>query len=67
MAKAQAPNVPVALVTGWSDQIDPAEAQAKGVDFVVAKPFVPDDVADVVARVLAAASLGRASAQRPDA
>ncbi|MBI2466878.1 MAG: hypothetical protein HYV62_03520, partial [Candidatus Rokubacteria bacterium] len=42
-----------ALVTGWSDQIDPAEALGRGVDFLMAKPFETADVSVVVARALA--------------
>ncbi|MBI2466311.1 MAG: GAF domain-containing protein, partial [Candidatus Rokubacteria bacterium] len=33
LVKLERPGTPVALVTGWSDQIDPAEALGRGVDF----------------------------------
>jgi len=33
------PGTPVGLVTGWGEAVDPTEAAARGVDFVVAKPF----------------------------
>jgi GAF domain-containing protein len=44
---------PVVLVTGWSDQIDPAEAQWRGVDFVMGKPFEVEEVRSVVNQALA--------------
>ncbi|MBI4241391.1 MAG: response regulator, partial [Candidatus Rokubacteria bacterium] len=50
--KLRSPGTPVALVTGWSDRIDPAEARAKGVDFLVAKPFKPEDLTTVVGEAL---------------
>jgi CheY-like chemotaxis protein/anti-sigma regulatory factor (Ser/Thr protein kinase) len=42
----------VAMVTGWGDRIDPAEAEARGVDFVVAKPFKRDQIREVIAAAL---------------
>ncbi len=53
LVKLERPGTPVALVTGWSDQIDPAEALGRGVDFLMAKPFETADVSVVVARALA--------------
>lgn len=38
-AKERQGQLAVVLVTGWGDQIDAAEARARGVDAVVAKPF----------------------------
>jgi len=32
-------NMPVLLVTGWGDQIDPSQVKEYGIDAVVAKPF----------------------------
>jgi signal transduction histidine kinase/ActR/RegA family two-component response regulator len=49
-AKALAPRTPVAMVTGWGDQIDPVEARAKGVDYVVAKPYRAGELAAVLAQ-----------------
>ena len=47
------PRVPIALVTGWGDQIDLDEARARGVDYLMAKPFNVDDMTRLVARALA--------------
>jgi CheY-like chemotaxis protein len=52
------PQVPIALVTGWGDQIDFGEAQQRGIDYVVAKPFNVDDLTRLVASVLARTSSG---------
>jgi GAF domain-containing protein len=49
-AKAARPRTPVALLTGWGEQIDPAEARGRGVDFLLPKPCPLDDLAAVVAR-----------------
>ncbi len=51
--KLRRPGTPVVLVTGWGDQIDPAEARDRGVDFLVPKPFQSGEVTAVVARALA--------------
>jgi signal transduction histidine kinase len=51
--RAARPEVPIALVTGWGDQIDLGEAQARGVDYIVPKPFDVDDMIRLVAGVLA--------------
>ncbi len=42
-------------MTGWSDQIDPIEAQWRGVDFVVAKPFEVQEIRAVLSQALARA------------
>ena len=51
--RAAQPNVPIALVTGWGDQIDFAEARTRGIDYLMAKPFNVDDMTRLVAGVLA--------------
>jgi GAF domain-containing protein/ActR/RegA family two-component response regulator len=45
---ARHPNVPVGLITGWGDRLDPAELTRHGVRFVIAKPF---EAAEVLHRV----------------
>jgi CheY-like chemotaxis protein/anti-sigma regulatory factor (Ser/Thr protein kinase) len=45
------PEMHVVLATGWGAAIDPAEAQAKGVDAVIAKPYRPDDLERLLARL----------------
>jgi signal transduction histidine kinase len=45
---ARYPDVPVGLITGWGDRLDPAELARHGVRFVVAKPF---EAAEVLHRV----------------
>jgi hypothetical protein len=41
------------MVTGWGDQIDFREARARGIDYLMAKPFNIDDITRLVAGVLA--------------
>jgi signal transduction histidine kinase len=53
--RAAQPQVPIALVTGWGDQIDFGEARARGIDYLMAKPFNVDDMNRLVGSVLARA------------
>jgi GAF domain-containing protein/DNA-binding NarL/FixJ family response regulator/anti-sigma regulatory factor (Ser/Thr protein kinase) len=55
LAKQIRAGIPVAMVTGWGDRIDPAEAEARGVDCVLAKPFKRDTVREAVSAALRAA------------
>jgi CheY-like chemotaxis protein len=50
--RAAQPDVPIALVTGWGDQIDLADARGRGIDYLVAKPFNVEDMTRLVAKVL---------------
>jgi signal transduction histidine kinase/ActR/RegA family two-component response regulator len=47
------PGTPVAMVTGWSEQIDPAQAGKEGIDYLIAKPFRRQEI-----RVMVATALG---------
>jgi len=47
------PGVPIALITGWGDQIDFGDARTRGIDYLMAKPFNVDDITRLVAGVLA--------------
>jgi signal transduction histidine kinase/ActR/RegA family two-component response regulator len=47
-AKAQSGDTRVVLVTGWSSQIEPGATRARGVDFVLPKPFSLEDVERVL-------------------
>jgi len=46
--KARWPTTPVALMTGYGDRLGSEDAQTKGVDFVLAKPFSLDQLRSVV-------------------
>jgi signal transduction histidine kinase len=46
--RARFPDVPIGLITGWGDHLDPAKLARHGVRFVVAKPF---EAAEVLHRV----------------
>lgn len=59
LVKRRSPTTPVALVTGWGDRIDPEEARAKGVDFIVAKPFNPEDLTAVLTKALTPGDAGK--------
>jgi CheY-like chemotaxis protein len=47
-AKQRWPGATVAIITGHVDGIDPDEARAKGIEFVVSKPFRLDEVRSIV-------------------
>jgi GAF domain-containing protein/CheY-like chemotaxis protein len=47
-------DLPVILVTGWGDQIDPAQVQAHRVHEVVTKPYRAEEIFRVVAALLPA-------------
>src|SRR5262249_11990684 len=53
--KARRPETPVVLVTGWSDQINAAEALWLGVDVLLAKPFGVEEIRSVLGQTLAPA------------
>jgi DNA-binding response OmpR family regulator len=55
------PSTRVAMVTGWGDRIDPAEAEPRGVDFIVAKPFKREQIREVVDGALGGAADQRSS------
>ena len=56
IVKQVRPGTPVAMVTGWGDRIDPVEAESRGVDYVVAKPFKRDGIREMVASALRSGS-----------
>ena len=51
--KQRWPSTRVALMTGYGDRMGPEDAQSKGVDFVLAKPFSLDQLRSVVDHALA--------------
>jgi len=51
--KQHRPETPVAMVTGWGDRLDEREAHARGVDYVVAKPFKRETIRAMVTSALA--------------
>ncbi|HEV8640442.1 MAG TPA: GAF domain-containing protein [Methylomirabilota bacterium] len=46
------PHLPVGLITGWGDRLDPTQLQRHHVRFVLAKPFETADVLRQIAQVL---------------
>src|SRR5215213_928403 len=40
--------IPIAVITGWGEAVGSHEQKAAGVDWVVAKPFTADRIADLV-------------------
>jgi CheY-like chemotaxis protein len=53
--KERCPQVRFLLATGWGAAIDPAEAAARGVEAVLAKPYHPIDLLQALAETPAAA------------
>ncbi|WP_337287291.1 response regulator [Candidatus Methylomirabilis sp.] len=43
-AKTRLPSLPVVLVTGWGDHIDPSRLTGTGVDVVLTKPYTLSDL-----------------------
>ena len=46
------PQIPIGLVTGWGDQLEPERVAGAAIGFVLAKPFRADDVLREIARAL---------------
>ncbi len=40
--------VPIALITGWSIELKESEMKAKGIDFIIKKPYKLDQLVNVV-------------------
>jgi CheY-like chemotaxis protein len=53
---ARFPDLPVGLITGWGDHLDPAQLARHGVQFVVAKPFRAAEVLHRVGDALTASN-----------
>jgi DNA-binding response OmpR family regulator len=47
--RAGRPELPLVLITGWGDRLDPTELARSGIREVIAKPFRTDQVLRVVA------------------
>jgi PAS domain S-box-containing protein len=52
VVKEKRPQTPIAMVTGWGDRIDDEEANRRGVDYVIAKPFKREEMRAVVSTAL---------------
>jgi CheY-like chemotaxis protein len=50
--KQRDPRVPTILITGWGRQISDDEARARGVDYMIEKPFDQDDLREVLAEAM---------------
>ena len=40
--------IPIAVITGWGEAVGSHEKKAAGVDWIVAKPFTADRIAELV-------------------
>ena len=45
------PRIPIAVITGWGEAVGSHEQRAAGVDWVVAKPFTADRIAELVVEI----------------
>jgi signal transduction histidine kinase/CheY-like chemotaxis protein len=41
-------NIPIAVITGWGEAVGSHEQKAAGVDWIIAKPFTADRIAELV-------------------
>jgi CheY-like chemotaxis protein len=48
-ARRSCPDLRIVLATGWGAALDPAEARARGVDAIVAKPYRPAELEHALA------------------
>ncbi|MGH7731403.1 MAG: ATP-binding protein [Candidatus Eiseniibacteriota bacterium] len=60
--KARCPGTQFVLVTGWGTQIEPGTARARGVDYILPKPFALEEVERVLRQAIEAGAAGRAAA-----
>ena len=51
--RQRAPGTPIALITGWGAELDPADVAANQVDFVLPKPYRAAEVQHLIAQALA--------------
>jgi len=49
--RAQSEMIPIAVITGWGEAVGSNEQKAAGVDWVVAKPFTADRIAELVKEI----------------
>lgn len=56
--KRLSPATPVIMVTGWAQRLTLDEARSRGADFLLAKPFIVDEVLAVMRRALGAGRRG---------
>ena len=49
-------HIPIAIITGWGELVGSTEQRAAGVDWVIAKPFTAERVADLVREINARAA-----------
>lgn len=47
-------SIPIAVITGWGEAVGSHEQKAAGVDWVVAKPFTADRIAELVSDIVSA-------------
>lgn len=52
--------IPIAIITGWGEIVGSSEQRAAGVDWVVAKPFTADRIAELVCEINRRQSTARA-------
>ena len=45
-------DIPIAVITGWGEAVGSKEQKAAGVDWVIAKPFTADRIAELVREVV---------------
>jgi FixJ family two-component response regulator len=43
--------IPIAIITGWGEIVGSNEQRAAGVDWVVAKPFTAERIAELVCEI----------------
>ena len=49
--KARAPNQPVVMITAYAEMLQASGIPLKGVDFVISKPFLLENLREAIAKV----------------
>ena len=49
--RKQNKNIPIAVITGWGEAVGSTEQRAAGVDWVIAKPFTTERIAELIAEI----------------
>ncbi|MBW2646525.1 MAG: response regulator, partial [Deltaproteobacteria bacterium] len=52
LRKAKA-NLPIAIITGWTDEESLGELKKQGIERIIRKPFVMEEIKDLISDMLA--------------
>jgi CheY-like chemotaxis protein len=62
--KARAPNQPVVMITAYAEMLQASGNPLTGIDFVISKPFLLENLREAIAKTTPQAAKGRAEANQ---